>query len=201
VVTNARSSAKYGLESRQYYAVVGQVTINGTPLVRLYNPKGSDNYNGQWSNTDTTRWTATAKRSVTYHNFQKNGYFFVPASIMVGRYTQFYTIYAVESSLPYKRNSLSSTWDRKSTSAAKQLAFTINNPKTQRVAVSLTGVHTYSLHNYGRCSDSAFKLETVLWRLLDKNGRHVTGVDKYYYKYLSAYTGGDDMVFANLPAG
>jgi hypothetical protein len=202
VVVNAKYRVKYGLEGRQYYAVVGQVTINGTPLVRLYNPRGSDNYNGQWSNTDTARWTAAAKRSVSsYHNFQKNGYFFMPASLMAGRYGQFYTIYTNEASLPYKRNSLATTWDRKSASAAKQLTFTINNPKTQRVAVSLTGVSYYSLHNWGRCSDSAFKIDNVLWRLLDKNGKAQTTVDNVYYRWLSPSDGGNDMVFANLPAG
>jgi hypothetical protein len=140
VVINALNRAKYGLESRQYYAVVGQVTINGTPLVRLYNPKASDKYDGQWSNTDRTRWTTAAKRSVSYHNFQNNGYFFVPVELIAGRSGQFHMMYTVDSSLSYKRNTLSTAWDRKSSSKVKQLTFTINNPKTQRVSVSLTNV-------------------------------------------------------------
>lgn len=76
------------------------------------------------------------------------------------------------------------------------------NPKDgQKVCVALLGASYHQLYNWGRCTDSNYKLDSIAWGITNEEDEFVVSNNKYGKVWLSSSSGGGMLCFDNLPEG
>jgi len=77
-----------------------------------------------------------------------------------------------------------------------------NNPSSQTVCVGLLGASYQQLHNWGRCPNSEYKLESVRWGIKKEgDDSWVTSNNRFTQTWLSNSTGGQILCWTDLEAG
>jgi hypothetical protein len=100
---SAGTSNNYGLPDSHAYTLMGAYSItNSSNIVtnRLYkvrNPWGYDVYSGNWNDTDTTRWTATAIAQTGFVSNISDGIFWIEDLDFVQAFSSFVVAYYTDS--------------------------------------------------------------------------------------------------------
>lgn len=177
-----------GLITGHAYTVLGKATYNGEKLIKMRNPWGSEHYKGTWSDKDTTKWTAAAKKALN-HTTQNDGTFYVPVA-------DYKILFSGVSALDYrewKRGHKMSAWDR--TKPTTSIKHTFNNPKAQAVSLQLSTPQTRMFKD-NSCK-SAEKSESIVYSIRKAGSRtNIRTVEGGDYAWTNGW-----LNIASLPAG
>jgi hypothetical protein len=66
VVDRQDGKDKKGLVDNHAYTILGAKVYNGEKLVHIRNPWGKENYTGEWSDKDVSKWTSAAKSALDH---------------------------------------------------------------------------------------------------------------------------------------
>lgn len=69
--------SRYGISPSHAYSILDTKVYKGEKLIKLRNPWSKEKYTGPWSDSDTKRWTAEAKKAFG-HTSNDDGVFWMP---------------------------------------------------------------------------------------------------------------------------
>ena len=179
----------HGLPGGHAYTLLGVPKLNdGTKMVKIRNPWGSEDYTGPYSDGKLT----TAQKTELGHVSKDDGVFFMDIATFQADFSDVqFALYE-----DWTVDTQEATWDR-TTADISNLSWTVLNSKTQDVVVNVDMVNK---RHFPRGCSSADMPEYQFFHVKGSDGRRMT--DRYGSTY--SYTGGNGkgyLFFKDLPEG
>jgi hypothetical protein len=160
IMTCANFNDVYGLVPGHAYTLIGTAVYNGTKLVKVRNPWGSEGYNGPWN--DNSSEMRNAKNALG-HTTGGDGTFWMPLdtfhktfyNTIVGEYRNWAT------------DAKKVNWNR-TTAGRSSLKWTTTNTQQQDVVFGIQGPSRRHFMQDG-CK-SRYRMESLQFRITNSNG-------------------------------
>lgn len=200
VVYDGRTDKK-GLSDNHAYTIIGNAEYQGTKLVKIRNPWGSEGYTGPYSDK-SSEWTPEARAALGSVD-KDDGIFWMTISDFKDLFDSITVGYFQD----WHQDKKDQWWDRVSDLSEQKISF--RNPLAQRVIIGLSG-YSDRMFMDNTCKDSK-KVASVYFYLTKGSGHAVKEADVgkmttsfgtgTYYSQLGGQGGQGWIIMENLPAG
>jgi len=186
-------SNNYQLYSGHAYSILGVAEWQGTKLVKIRNPWGSEKYMGPWSD-DSSEMKAAMAAGFKYSP-ANDGIFYQKVS----DFKTLFSSFAVAMTQDWESQTKDISFERQS--GSPEIKF--ENQEVQNAVVGFTGWSDRMFMNPDCASEE--KMESMYFQVYDSNGSRVSGGDVTYnrgsYSSISSQAGAGWVRFKNLAVG